>query len=95
MLCVASMQTGLEQTRHTLQSGRDDAQDAWAKHVKQARKSLKKAQKKMKPAVASVQDGIQSGLEQTQDILQGGLSAAQVALGKHRKQARKGIKKAK
>jgi gas vesicle protein len=63
--------------------------------VKHAGKSLKKAQKKIKPAVASVQDSIQSGLEQTQDVVQGGLGAAQVALGKHMKQARKGIKRVK
>src|SRR6266849_2861468 len=49
----------------------------------------------MKPVVASMQDTMQAGLEQTQDALQSGRGAAQVALGKNVKQARKGIKKAK
>src|SRR6266571_1422392 len=77
-----------------VQSGLDAAQDAWAENVKHASKSLKKVRKKIKPVVATMQDSMQAGLEQTQDALQSRLDVAQDAWAKNVKQAGKSLKKA-
>jgi Skp family chaperone for outer membrane proteins len=89
-----TVQAGVSRTQDAFQSGLGVAQGALEQNMKAVNKNLKKARKNLKNLQENLQDTMQSGVSQAQDVLLSGLSATQDVLGKNTKYTAKGLKEA-